>query len=64
MSGALGMVYLHLMAPASAEYVRRTGLALSIAPVTETDVGPALREAAPGHWKACIRDDLALRAPQ
>ncbi|MBV8911426.1 MAG: ATP-binding cassette domain-containing protein [Acetobacteraceae bacterium] len=24
---------------------------------------PALREVAPGHWKACIRDDLALRAP-
>jgi oligopeptide/dipeptide ABC transporter ATP-binding protein len=24
---------------------------------------PALREMAPGHWKACIRDDLALRVP-
>jgi len=24
---------------------------------------PVLREMAPGHWKACIRDDLALRAP-
>jgi len=24
---------------------------------------PELREAAPGHWKACMRDDLALAAP-
>ena len=24
---------------------------------------PALREVAPGHLKACIRDDLALAAP-
>jgi oligopeptide transport system ATP-binding protein len=24
---------------------------------------PPLREAAPGHWKACIRDDLVLRTP-
>ena len=24
---------------------------------------PALRQVAQGHWKACVRDDLALAAP-
>ena len=24
---------------------------------------PDLREVAPGHWKACVRDDLSLAAP-
>ena len=27
------------------------------------DKPPVLREVAPGHWKACVRDDLALAAP-
>ena len=44
--------------PSGCVFHTRCGYALPACAVTR----PALKEHAPGHWKACIRDDLALRA--